>query len=1124
MQLLFFVLGLFLSIKVVFSASFLVERCTGRTFYHSPSLSCVPCPVLTEPNNWTANAHGSPSTCSCSAGYYASSSGTCLACPSGTVSKKDRSGCIACGSTTLGISSNECVCANSTKFALVETEQTGFALSRKECIRCPNGTRVFLAPVTVSSTLVRPLDPYSCQSCGDINAILDADGTCSCASGFVNPSVTFLSNGLTKCISNADILSAFSVSTVAGGSAGPSAASYQVNFYNIQSSATGSATGTQVGKASLYFQHNLITAAVGCFKYKVGGDSEPCQSLANLCVLQLYDSSTAACSLFAGILQQTSGSGGSSVGGGIHGYASWPTSQPFLLWGVSLASLLVDTSLQRSMAFKSGVSGTSRSLSFYLASYSINGTFRGLERLRSQFLICSGGAGGQATSSSAASQTDDISIDPLWGNFGNTQSSSYLCDVRIIASSTAPPLFYELYVRDLGVDSAASDKAEAPGLSTLPMQLLPVPVRIVNYRASDGTRPNMNTNNAAESDDVFVNRFFLVDTASGLSNPGSLPDVARYAARINLLIKSQTEIPSRITYPILTVEYHERLTSVLTGPMAFDTLRIEVEYTGDSPGYTSSFIVLAFVLLGASLIWSCLRFTGWRRMNSRSFIEATVTWDQMVLYALYVVNAAALFFFWFLFIACAYWLCYFKLAETVYILLPLSRPLYSDNYYSWYFVALWLIWIAYIVRVLHAVLRQLQTDIFFIDWEKSNGALFKTGQDFELGLARQQVQKQLGGASSDGLTQHKFAPVSAWRTIFAAHEWIKLTTMRRSNAGLTFTFLIALLEGAQLKNVATTRQGVSDLSNGTLNPMIQFANTVFWFFIALGCQYIFLFLLGERYLGENPIRAFIDRCTVMKISVLMVDQKYHAYYIHANAPHEHADGTMQDISNQLFEEAAATRTGRGLPGSPNQSCQVFEVHVPAIWRDRYDRVYKSIKQLSNFGGSSLFGSSTPPPSTLGQGGGGLSLSSESKLQKQQQEQQVVAAARSFMTNFLQGFVEESDPDLKRAWRERTVFEALFDLPPDLVSESAMAAASGITSSVASFYLDMSYRFSKIVFSGIEYDLCIIDILTFCLIQQYSSPSVAGVITYILGCVLAWARKLYGNKRIAETALIDERFL
>jgi hypothetical protein len=165
------------------------------------------------------------------------------------------------------------------------------------------------------------------------------------------------------------------------------------------------------------------------------------------------------------------------------------------------------------------------------------------------------------------------------------------------------------------------------------------------------------------------------------------------------------------------------------------------------------------------------------------------------------------------------------------------------------------------------------------------------------------------------------------------------------------------------------------------------------------------------------------------------------------------------------------------------------------------------------------------PSAPGQGGsGGLSMSSESNLQKQQQEQQVVAAARSFMTNFLQGFVEESDPDLKRAWRERTVFEALFDLPPDLVSESAMAAASGITSSVASFYLDTSYRFSKLVFSGIEYDLCIIDILTFCLIQQYSSPSVAGVITYILGCVLAWARKSYGNRRIAESALIDERFL
>ncbi len=34
-------------------------------------------------------------------------------------------------------------------------------------------------------------------------------------------------------------------------------------------------------------------------------------------------------------------------------------------------------------------------------------------------------------------------------------------------------------------------------------------------------------------------------------------------------------------------------------------------------------------------------------------------------------------------------------------------------------------------------------------------------------------------------------------------------------------------------------------------------------------------MIAERYLGEPPERLFVDFCTIAKISVIVLDEKYH---------------------------------------------------------------------------------------------------------------------------------------------------------------------------------------------------------------------------------------------------------
>jgi len=415
---------------------------------------------------------------------------------------------------------------------------------------------------------------------------------------------------------------------------------------------------------------------------------------------------------------------------------------------------------------------------------------------------------------------------------------------------------------------------------------------------------------------------------------------------------------------------------------------------------------------------------------------------------------------------------------------------------------------------------------------------------------------------------NKFAPVSVWRVIHAANEWAELQVQRRLHLPLVLLILVAIMEGGRVKYVATPQPNPQDLSQGEINPVLQFANNVFWWLVVAGAQLLYTVLIGERYVTENPTTRFIDVCTVSKVSVLVMDQRYHGYYLHANAPHEHADGSMQELAEHLHEEAAAVRLGRGLPGSPDPHCQSFELHVPALWREMYDRVYRRLVDdpaLSGGGGGGGIGRGGPPPLTAGYppqpgaiatpamggypypqggyggggGGGGAptSLAATTAVARMRERTLRLGAGFAALTAFLRGFVEETDPDYKRVWRNRTLVQQLFDLPPDMLTEAmmggsvaamagmpAMGAAAGAGGRVTYLMLDTAYRFERLMFRGMELDLLVWDILVYCFTDYWQqSPTAAAVVTFIFAHVYAWLRVWLGERNLANKTLVDPRF-
>jgi meckelin len=458
-------------------------------------------------------------------------------------------------------------------------------------------------------------------------------------------------------------------------------------------------------------------------------------------------------------------------------------------------------------------------------------------------------------------------------------------------------------------------------------------------------------------------------------------------------------------------------------------------------------------------------------------------------------------------------------------MLPLIRSGYSDDYYVVFVGFLWAIFASMTVRLLSEVYLQCAYDVFFIDWEKPRGALARHGDDVE-----NRGGKDAGkGAKAAALESPKQSSVSVWRKIFAVNEWAEMATQRRTNPLGTFIALVAILEGAGGRYVATPQPSVSNISADTINPVLQLAISIFWFWILVLIQLFYELVINERYINENPSARFLDLCTLMKISVLVMDEKYRGYYVHGNSPHEYADGSMAEVALNLFEEGAAMRTGRGLLGSPDETCQSFEVHVPLQWREQFDRVYTTLVERDDSGpgsrgpasaASTVFNtlSSAAALSTLGAG---------------VERTRRLVGAHYALTNFLQGFIQESEPDFKRVWRERTIAHSLLDFPPDMIREGAATnigmVASGISRgerSVAYMFTDPHMRFERASFLGIELDLLCFESILFCVIDYYlgSKPSISAAITLAIYFAIKFLRERYGRENLAKKTLVDSAFL
>jgi meckelin len=97
-------------------------------------------------------------------------------------------------------------------------------------------------------------------------------------------------------------------------------------------------------------------------------------------------------------------------------------------------------------------------------------------------------------------------------------------------------------------------------------------------------------------------------------------------------------------------------------------------------------------------------------------------------------------------------------------------------------------------------------------------------------------------------------------------------------------------------------------------------------------------MIYQRFI-TNRIYNFIDLCSLSNISVFILDEPHHGYYIHGRSPHGKSDVNVKDILINFNREKRQITGTRGLPNGSND--QLFILKMNDTFQKQYESLFRS---------------------------------------------------------------------------------------------------------------------------------------------------------------------------------------
>lgn len=930
--------------------------------------------------------------------------------------------------------------------------------------------------------------------------------SCTCPSGYILYGVSGI--GPLECVLSSSINEFITVESRA----------ISVNYPQL---------GTSV--VSLTMKHYFATAAANC-KYSTGPEgSRYCQILANLCVLHNYDTTNPTCSSFNSIvnLRLTNSN---------HDIMNWVTGMPWLYYTADYTG----SSVCKQEVFTNPVNVKNSHLKYVIASYSMNGTFVSYQNLETFFSYCKQEAPNTSKGGGESSSTK-------WQIFGYTEKKEIKCKLRDIMQQEGATVTVST-ISSNSQDSTLKESIDVEDLQANQRfyelfiydpesgKYSPVPVRVL-----DAFDMKAYASPLCDSSDRLVRRFFLHDFVSGQSNLGVDPAVVRYASFIRLETLRVFDDQKSIYPPVLTISYTE--TRPDSWPLVTEQLKVgsnqmysrtftdssttivfESAYTMDMTYFwkvCTGFFIAQFVLTGLAFM---LRYYNWNMRNSRVTTSAQLTTSlggfniqNIIELTLVALNTYVLLFFPFILMICWYFFVFFKLQTVPSILLPFQINISdSDSDYYAFFVIIHLMaffQLTYVLVIL--VYRQGNNETFLIDWE--------------VGKEKNEEETEENSSSKHD--------VSAWRTLFIANKYLDLQVKRRSSLAFTLFWTAFFLIGLDLEYNSISHPDLNDIeASSRYNAILRFANTSFFVLILTFGQYIWKWLIYERYFSEPPEQKFIDFCTIANISLLILNENYHGFYLHCQTPNQYSESTMLELVKNLAEEESGLVTVRALSGAPDD-IQSFEVFLSGEWRGEFDKIKaKMIKNLSINDMIKERRSFRRSKRNKGKKNAGEIESVWSMMSRHTNrlnKKQFSSFKLGFsivpgtldetiegwkeMTKFLNRFLSNtySKIGLRHSIKVPTYFDKMTRNAPDLSLQDQPSI----------FYTDKFFNFVEVMFLGNETNLVILNILTIGLFDLwFNNTFVSLFLTYLIDLGLSKLRYAIAKASISRSNIIDTRFI
>lgn len=366
----------------------------------------------------------------------------------------DKEHCVKCGGISIYDKNlAECICPNGFRRDEIYSRNASTPALHK-CSPCPAGSTVLPSSLISNSERYHitagvkfMIDAFSCASCPS-GMVFDDDFHCKCQANFVLLGEAAV--GPQTCIDEAYL------PTVSTG--------YSQLKFNFVSDEMDQSTKSEIN--SIIASHHYLEAASGCEFFKSNSQhSKNCETLMNLCVMSSYDQTSAPCEEVLTISRTRNGLR-------THMYEK------------DSDDILRDTAVKMKMSLRKK-EGHETALTFRMKKFSIDGEFKGFERLTNQFVSCI-----DKLSLGGPPHSSEIT-------FGKSLHIGGACNLNELMKGET--FFYELYLLDKGASCVEGTDC-----------LIPIPVFTTSFR--DGSSfPNTNRGYGSLSDDKFVRRFVISD-------------------------------------------------------------------------------------------------------------------------------------------------------------------------------------------------------------------------------------------------------------------------------------------------------------------------------------------------------------------------------------------------------------------------------------------------------------------------------------------------------------------------------------------------------------------------------------------------------------------------------------